>query len=303
MGSVADVIKEIIHKHLTENNGVLLSQNVRAVGNLCGTVSDETLNHIGQFTTIVELPTSDSSNGGIACGFGLMGRRPIYAIRFQGFLWYNAVSIINYAAKVKQLSNGTITCPIFVRGIAQEGHIGPVASGQLHGLMLRGSCDLRVFAPMTPSEYKATWKEFMGGDDPVFCSEHRISYKNDQEFKNQFCVSGRQPTIIAIGAARFNALKAVEELAKRDISVNLVHLWQLKPLILPDASIRLASSKILVVDSDYEGTYGATVALECHKRYNNIRVDCMGLLDKVAGFSSKTDVLTPSVERIVNYFI
>lgn len=298
MGSVADVIKEITNKHLTENNGALLSQNVRAVGNLCGTISDETINHKG----IIELPTSDSSNGGIACGFGLMGRRPIYAIRFQGFLWYNAVSIINYAAKVKQLSNGTITCPIFVRGIGTEGNIGPVASHQHHGMMLRGSCDLKVFAPMTPNEYKATWKEFMDGNVPVFCSEHRLSYNNSEDFRNSFCVVSRQPTIIAIGAARLNALKAQLELRGKGIFVNLVHLWQLKPLVLPD-SIGIATSKILIVDSDYEfGGFGAQVALECHKRYN-IPVDVMGLEDRVAGFAPQCDVLTPSVERIVNHFV
>lgn len=298
MGSVADVIKEITHKHLTENNGALLSQNVRAVGNLCGTISDETINHKG----IIELPTSDSSNSAVACGFGLVGRRPIYAIRFQGFLWYNAVSIINYAAKIKQLSNGTITCPVFVRGIGTEGHIGPVASHQNHGMMLRGSCDLKVFAPMTPNEYRQTWQSFLDDEVPVFCSEHRLSYNNSEDLRNSFCCVARQPTIIAIGAARFNALRAVGELKSRGIFVNLVHLWQLKPLVLPD-SIGIATSKILVVDSDYETGFGPTVALECLKRYKIADISVMGLEDRVAGFSLETDVLTPSVERIVNYFV
>ena len=289
-----DTIKNITRKHLLEDNGVLLAQNVTAVGWINDTVPSDLPNNKG----IIELPTSDASNAHIVCGFGLMDRNPIYVIRYQGFGWINYNAIVNYAAKCRALSGKT--CKIFVRSIGMEGGIGPVASGQNHGLLARQP-GLKLFAPMTSNEWEFAWNEFIEGNDPVICSEHRTSYTQEGEIKNRMCAVGRQPSILAIGAARFNAIKAQKILMEQGIDVNVFHLWKLKPLELPDF-LGEASSKILVVDSDYEfASLGAQVALECHKRYN-IPVDNIGLLDRVAGFSPETDVLTPSVERIVNYF-
>lgn len=292
---LADTIRNITAAHL-RNGGVFLCQNATDNGYVQNTVphDDDILDKI------ITLPTSDVSNSGIVCGFALAGNRPIYGIRYQGFSWLNNSNLVNYAAKSKQLWGAP--CPIFVRAVGMEGAIGPTASHMHHSAVCRMP-GIKVFAPMTPTEYELTWQEFMNGDDPVFCSEHRLSYSNENELRNSFCCVARQPTIIAIGAARFNALRAVGELKSRGIFVNLVHLWQLKPLVLPD-SIGIATSKILVVDSDYSfGGFGNEVAMECLRRYKIADIDVIGLEDRVAGFSTDTDVLIPSVERIVNYFV
>lgn len=291
-----ETIKNITRKHLLEDNGVLLAQNVTAVGWIQNTVPSDIPNNKG----IIELPTSDASNAHIVCGFGLMNRNPIYVIRYQGFGWINYNALVNYAAKIKAISGKT--CKVFVRSIGMEGGVGPTATGCNHGLLARQP-GLKLFAPMSSGEWKAAWQSFIQGDDPVFCSEHRRAYTNDNEFKDNFCVIGRQPTIIAIGAARLNALEAQKILKEQHgIYVNLFHLWQLKPLVLDD-SLGLASSKILVVDSDYEfGGFGNQVAIECHKRYK-LDVDVMGIEDKVAGTAPHTDIMTPSIDRIVQYFL
>ena len=66
-----------------------------------------------------ELNMADVANGGIVVGAGLSNRRPIYVIRYQGFNWFNAPIILNYACKSKEIWN--VPCPIFIRGIAMEG--------------------------------------------------------------------------------------------------------------------------------------------------------------------------------------
>ena len=45
---------------------------------------------------------ADVANGGIVVGAGLSNRRPIYVIRYQGFNWFNASIILNYACKSKE---------------------------------------------------------------------------------------------------------------------------------------------------------------------------------------------------------
>lgn len=292
---LCDTIRNITATHL-RNGGYFLCQNATDNGYLQNTVphDDDILDKV------IILPTSDVSNSGVVCGFGLMGKRPIYGIRYQGFSWLNACNLVNYAAKSKQLWGAP--CPIFIRSSGVEPGAGPTASHMHHSLYCRMP-GIKVFAPMTPKEYEETWKEFMDGDDPVYCSEHRASYKNNDEMKNMYCVVGRQPTIVAIGAARFNAMKARDILRQEhNIYINVFHLWKLKPLGLDD-SIGKASSKVLVIDSDMEfGGFASQVALECHKRYK-LDVEVMGIPDIVCGTATHCDVLTPSVERIVDYFV
>ena len=79
--TVAKTIKEITRRHLQENNGLLLGQAVTAVGWVNGTVPD--------ISGIVELPMTDVAGAGFAVGAAMVGRRPIFILRFQDFLMLN----------------------------------------------------------------------------------------------------------------------------------------------------------------------------------------------------------------------
>ena len=131
-----DVIRKISEKHLRENNGLLLGQCLTAVGWVGHTVPE-----LSEEEGIIELSMADVAGGGIAVGAALAGRRPIYVVRFQGFQWFNAPMILNYAAKSKEMWG--IPCPVFVRSIAMDSSgrkgraIGPVASNSHHGIYHR----------------------------------------------------------------------------------------------------------------------------------------------------------------------
>ena len=115
---LSETIKSITKDHLEQKRGRLYAQCVKAVGWIGGTVPDT----VG----IVELPTSDVSNGGIVVGAALAGERPIYVVRYQGFLAYNMITVLNYAAKSMEMWN--TPCPVLVRALGMEGSMGPVAS-------------------------------------------------------------------------------------------------------------------------------------------------------------------------------
>src|SRR3989344_3481789 len=117
--TVAEKIKQITREHLLKNNGLALGQCLTAVGWVGGTVPE-----MGDEDGLVELSMADVAGGGIAVGMALAGRRPIYIVLYQGFQWFNAAHIVNYAAKSKDMWG--IPCPIFVRSIAMDGGIGPV---------------------------------------------------------------------------------------------------------------------------------------------------------------------------------
>ena len=96
------------------------------------------------------------------CNRCCCGRRPIYVIRYQGFNWFNAPIILNYACKSKEIWN--IPCPLFIRSIGMEGSIGPVAGSSHHSLYYRMP-GIKIISPMSPREFINSYNEFMESDD------------------------------------------------------------------------------------------------------------------------------------------
>ena len=128
--SVRETIKDITYGHLKEKDGLCFGQCLTAVGWVGGTLPE-----LYEEDGMVEVTTADVANGGFVVGAGLSGRRPIYVVRYQGFQWYNAPMIVNYASKSKEIWD--IPCPIFIRSIAMEGGMGPVAGSSHHSLYQR----------------------------------------------------------------------------------------------------------------------------------------------------------------------
>lgn len=285
MQSLREFIRDETRTHL-ENNGVLLSQCIQAVGWIAGTVPQ-----MPNGKGLIELPTSDVSNGGVVTGLALGGRRPIYVIRYQGFITYNGASIFNYAAKSKAVWG--IPCPLFVRAIAMEKSIGPVATGSHHSLAMRYP-GIKVVAPMTIDEWSWCWHDFMHGDDPVYCSEHRSSY--DSVDPDNSINRGSTTTVVGISAGRTGAKEAAEK-----TSSNYIPLFRLKPLFFEESDMQILrdSDTIVVVDSDYQ-ICGASehICMELSKTISAKYLP-IGVKDQTAGFSPLCDVLTPTASEII----
>lgn len=287
--TTAETIKEITRHHLTEGNGLLLGQCVSAVGWIGGTVPD--------CKGLVEIPMTDIAGPAFAVGCAIMGRRPIFVVRYQGFMWYNASSLVNYAARSKQVWGQP--APVFIRAIGMEGNgIGHTASSSLHSLFMHPP-GLPVAAPMTPGEYRAVWDHFMRHDDPIYVSEHRRSFPITEEMPDMM-VDRSQITLIAISAARLNALEALDKLKESGINADSFHLLWLKPF---EASPRLLESlkktKLgLVVDCDFEIT-GASRSIAYELMHvSSVPVHALGLDDRVCGVAARVENITPSSDKI-----
>ncbi len=288
--------RELIKQRMTEHTdagNVILSQSLCGVGGVQNTVS------LDDKTNLVELPISDSSNPGIAVGFALAGRMPVYIIRFGGnFGLLNFWSILSYASKAKELWN--IKCPMFVRIIGAEGSFGPVASNPNYSIPMHYP-GVKVLAPLTSSEWDVGWNDFLKGDGPVICCESRNSYNIEGEIEGVFRPYKPQVNIFAIGPARLEAEKAKIELHAQGIFADVIHIYQLKPLWIPSSR---HSDVNIVVDSDYTicGA-GEHVAYELETNYGlqGIRTRLLGLEDKSAGFAPHTDNITPSSYKIVEF--
>jgi pyruvate/2-oxoglutarate/acetoin dehydrogenase E1 component len=292
--TVRQTIKDIVYKHLKQNNGQVFGQCLTAVGWVGGTLPE-----LYEEDGMIELSMADVAGGGIVVGSGLVNRKPMYVIRYQGFNWYNSPIIANYACKSKEIWDRP--CPIFIRSIAMEGGIGPVAGSSHHSLYYRMP-GINIVSPMTPKEYEKAYKWFMDNDEVLYVSEHRGSYDNTDEMTDVL-LEESDIVLFPISITRFEAEKARKILENEGIKVSIIHQVWLKPYIIyEDWKNCLNNSKFggLVLDDDYVDGIARSMAHKLMSETKNI-VNVLGLEDRSAGFSKQTDNLPPTSDKIVKF--
>ena len=290
--TVRETIKNTILNHLKKNDGLILGQCLSAVGWVGGTIPKLT-----EKEGVIELSMADVANGGIIVGAGLSNRRPIYVIRYQGFNWFNAPIILNYACKSKELWD--VPCPIFIRGIAMEGSIGPVAGSSHHSLYYRMP-GVKIISPMTPKEYNLAYKSFMNEEEVYYVSEHRASYDNKKELAD-FLSDDVDIIIFSISITRFEAQKVRETLEKENLKIGIANILWIKPFEIKKKWLQtLKNSKFggIILDDDFESGVASDMAYKLMK-LSKKKVEVMGLKNKSAGFSRKSDNLPPNKEEII----
>ncbi len=291
-----ETIKDITYKHLKKNNSQVFGQNLTGVGWVAGT-----LPKLFEKDGVIELPMADVAGGGIVTGSALMGKRPIYIIRYQGYNWFNCIFIVNYACKSNEIWK--IPCPMIIRGIASEGSIGPVA-GSAHLSLIYKMPGIKIFSPMSNKEYNSVYKKFMNSKDVFYISEHRQSYSNKREFKNE--INGKKDLMLMpISVTRFEAEKAKILLERKGYKIGIIHIVNLKPFQLEKkwiAAIKKSKAGVLMTDNDYNDGILRTLAHQIIEKTNK-NVSVLGLEDKSAGHHKKVDNLPPDQFKIMKKVI
>ena len=291
--TLRETIREISREHLKLGNR-LYGQCLTAVGWVGGTIPELT-----EQEGIVELPMADVMAGGVVVGDALTGGRPIYVVRYQGFQWYNSPTIANYAGKTKEIWKKP--CPVFVRSIAMEGGIGPVAGSSHHGIYYRMP-GIKIASPMTPSEYKEVYNDYMNGSDTIYVSEHRKSYENSEETENIFF---KDPDFVLFpfSITRFNSIEASKKLLEKNVKASVFSQLWINPLKIKDQQIEnLKNSKYggIVLDDDYPNGIAKQIAHELMLKTGK-KVYVLCIKEKTAGFQPHNDNLPPSAEEIFNF--
>lgn len=288
-----EVIKETVRHHLVVENGLVMGQCLTAIGWVGGTLPE-----IYEDGGMVELSMADVAGAGFAVGAALAGRRPIFVIRYQGFNWYNAPIIANYACKSKEIWRRP--CPMLIRSIAMEGAIGPVAGSSHHALYYRMP-GVIIYSPMTPEEYRITYREFMAGDDVFYVSEHRGAYTNADELPN-IVYDKPDYVLCPISITRFAAVKASQELLAEGIKVAVHHIFRVKPFAPSDAmlqSLGCCTAGGCVLDDDYADGISKSLALDLSE-LSRAPMTTLGLQNRTAGFAARVDNLPPDAATIAS---
>jgi pyruvate dehydrogenase E1 component beta subunit len=190
---------------------------------------------------VIDTPITEHGFTGLGVGAAFAGLKPIVEFMTFNFAMQAMDQLINSAAKTTYMSGGQIRLSIVFRG--PNGPASRVAAqhSQDYSAWYSHIPGLKVIAPSTAADAKGLLKAAIRDPNPVMFLENEILYGHSSPVPklNDYVVpigrarvvrAGSDVTIVAWSMGMTYALKAADELAKENISAEVIDLRTLKPM-------------------------------------------------------------------------
>jgi pyruvate dehydrogenase E1 component beta subunit len=190
---------------------------------------------------VIDTPITEHGFAGLGIGAAFAGLKPIVEFMTFNFAMQAMDQLINSAAKTRYMSGGQIGASVVFRG--PNGPAARVAAqhSQDYSSWYSHIPGLKVIAPYTAADAKGLLKSAIRDPNPVIFLENEILY--GQSFpvpklddyvvpigRAKIVRSGTDVTIVSWSMGMSYALKAADELAKENISVEVIDLRTLRPM-------------------------------------------------------------------------
>ena len=250
---------------------ILMGEDVGIYGGDFGT-SVGMLAEFGE-KRVKDTPISEAAIAGSAVGAAQTGLRPIVDLTFMDFVTIAMDAIVNQGAKANYMFGGGLKTPVTFR-VASGSGIGSAAQhSQSLEAWLTHIPGIKVVAPGTVNDAKALLKSAIRDNNIVIFMEPKALYGKKEEVnldpdfyiplgKGEIKREGTDVTIVSYGRMLERVLKAAEEVAAEDISVEVVDPRTLIPLDkdLIINSVKKTGKVILVNDAYKTGGFIGEIA-------------------------------------------
>ena len=190
---------------------------------------------------VIDTPITEHGFAGIGIGAAFGGLVPIIEFMTFNFAMQAMDQIINSAAKTLYMSGGQMGCPIVFRGPNGAAARVGAQHSQDYSAWYSHIPGLKVLSPYSADDAKGLLKAAIRDPNPVIFLENEILYGESFEIpepkdyvtpigKARIRLIGEDVTIVSFGIGVKYALDAAEELAKDDISVEVIDLRTLRPM-------------------------------------------------------------------------
>lgn len=224
---------------------------------------------------VVDSPLSELSIVAVGIGAALYGLRPIVEIQFADFIAPAFNQIVEEAARFRYRTNGQWPCPLVIR----TPYGGGIGGGLYHSQSIEATYahipGLYVVAPSTPYDIAGMLRYALRVDDPVLFLEHKKAYRliKGEVPEGEYLVPfgqadvkrvGTDVTVIAYGLMLHECLQAANDLAREDVSVEVVDPRTLNPLDTETilASVRKTGKALIVHEDNLTLGLGAEIAAQ-----------------------------------------
>jgi pyruvate/2-oxoglutarate/acetoin dehydrogenase E1 component len=265
---------------------------------------------------VIDTPISEGAIVGAAVGAAMAGSRPVAEMQYGDFVFCAMDQVVNQAAKMRYMSNGSVRVPMVLRlpvGASQRG----AQHGQSSEAWFMHTPGLKVACPATPYDAKGMLIAAIRDDNPVIFLEHKLLYGGKGTRKETAQISlgtevpdgdyeiqlgtvavrraGRDLTMLANMLMVHRALAAAERLAEAGIDAEVIDVRCLVPLDIAtiEDSVRRTGRALIVEEDHLTGGWGAEIAARiADAAFSNLRAP----IRRVAGPDTPIPC-APALER------
>ena len=193
---------------------------------------------------VIDTPITEHGFAGIGVGAAMTGLRPIVEFMTFNFAMQAIDQIVNSAAKTLYMSGGQMGAPMVFRGPSGAAARVAAQHSQCYAAWYSHIPGLKVIMPYTAADAKGLLKAAIRDPNPIIFLENEILYGQSFEVpkmddfvlpigKARIHRKGKDATIVSFGIGMTYAIKAVAELEKLGIDVELIDLRTIRPMDLP----------------------------------------------------------------------
>ncbi len=222
---------------------------------------------------VIDTPITEHGFAGLGVGAAMTGLKPVVEFMTFNFAMQAIDHVINSAAKTLYMSGGQMGAPIVFRG--PNGAAARVAAqhSQCYAAWYSHVPGLKVVMPYTAADAKGLLKAAIRDPNPVIFLENEILYGQSFEVpkmddfvlpigKARIHKKGNDVTVVSFGIGMTYALKAIAELEKDGIDVELIDLRTIRPMDLPTIieSVRKTGRLVVVEEGFPQSSVGTEIA-------------------------------------------
>lgn len=242
-------INEALHQTMeTDASVFLMGQGVKSPWYV-GNTANGLVERFGE-ERVIDTPVSENAMTGAGVGAAIVGMRPVVVHPRVDFMMYAMDPIINQAANWCYMNGGKAPVPVVIWGIINRGGEQAAQHSQAIHAIFSHIPGLRVVMPSTPYDAKGLMIAAIRDPNPVIFIDDRWLYQYEDAVPEEIYEveigkgilrkEGADITVVAVSFMAQESVKAVEELTKEKIDVELIDLRTVKPI---DQDIILESIK------------------------------------------------------------
>ena len=234
-----EALREAMNEEMRRDEKIFLMGEEVAEYNGAYKVSQGMLDEFGP-ERVIDTPIAELGFGGLGVGAAVNGLRPIIEFMTFNFSLVAIDQIINGAAKMMSMSGGQLPVPIVFRG--PTGNAGMLSSQHSQNFenWFANTPGLKVVVPSNPYDAKGLLKTSIRDNDPVIFMESELMYGDkgevpEEEYlieigKANLVREGTDVTIVSFGKMMKVAIEAADELAKDNVSAEVIDLRSVRPI-------------------------------------------------------------------------
>lgn len=309
-----EALREAMSEEMRRDERVFLLGEEVAEYNGAYKVSQGMLDEFGP-KRVIDTPIAELGFAGIAVGAASNGLRPIVEFMTFNFSLVAIDQVINSAAKMMSMSGGQYSVPIVFRG--PTGNAGMLSSQHSQNFenWYANTPGLKVVVPSNPYDAKGLLKSSIRDEDPVVFMESELMYGDKGQVpESEYIIpigvadikrAGKDVTLISFGKMMKVALAAADELAKEQISAEVIDLRSVRPIDYATviSSVKKTNRVVIVEEAWPLASISTDLAFQIQRQafdYLDAPVLRVNSLDLPLPYApTLIDAILPNVKRTV----